>query len=41
VVQVVMTFHTTVEAAAVRALRHIGGIEAVVEPPCMIRIEDL
>ncbi|MQX36972.1 homoserine dehydrogenase [Roseospira navarrensis] len=41
VVQVVMTFHPTVEAAATRAIDRIAHIDAVVEPPCMIRIEDL
>ncbi|KAA5607242.1 homoserine dehydrogenase [Roseospira marina] len=41
VVTVVMTLHSTVEAATTRALERIGGIDAVVEPPCMIRIEDL
>jgi len=40
-VQVVMTFHPTLEASAKRALDHIGRIDAIVEPPCMIRIEDL
>ncbi|MBB4284730.1 homoserine dehydrogenase [Roseospira goensis] len=38
-VPVVMTFHRTVEAAAKRALERIARIDAVVEPPCMIRIE--
>ncbi|MBB4267652.1 homoserine dehydrogenase [Roseospira visakhapatnamensis] len=40
-VPVVMTLHKTVEAAAIRALTHISRIEAVVEPPCLIRIEDV
>jgi homoserine dehydrogenase len=41
IVPVVMTLHPTVEAAATRVLAHIADIDAVVEPPCMIRIEDL
>ncbi len=41
IVTVVMTFHATLEAAACQALDHIAGIDAVVERPCMIRIEDL
>jgi len=40
-VPVVMTLHATVEAAATRALTHIGRIDAVVEPPCLIRIEEV
>jgi len=40
-VPVVMTLHATVEAAAMRALARIGSIDAVVEPPCLIRIEDV
>ncbi len=40
-VPVVMTMHETEEASMARALEKIAAIEAVVEPPCMIRIEDL
>ncbi len=40
-VPVVMTMHETEEASMARALEKITAIEAVVEPPCMIRIEDL
>ena len=40
-VPVVLTTHETVEAAMLRALDRIGGLESVIEPPCMIRIEEL
>jgi homoserine dehydrogenase len=40
-VPVVMTLHETIEAAMAQALEKIAAIEAVIEPPCMIRIEDL
>jgi len=40
-VPVVMVLHPTVESAVTRALAHIGRIGAVVEPPCLIRIEDV
>ena len=41
VVPVVMTTHDTSEAAMARALGRIGKLEAMVEPPRMIRIEGL
>jgi homoserine dehydrogenase len=40
-VPVVLTTHTTLEAAIRRALTRIGGLDSVRETPCMIRIEDL
>ena len=40
-VPVVLTLHETQEAAMQRALARIAGLDTVVEPPCMIRIEDL
>ena len=40
-VPVVLTTHDTEEAAMQRALRHIGGLDTVLEPPRMIRIETL
>jgi len=40
-VPVVMTMHETEEASMTRALEEIAAIDAIVEPPCMIRIEDL
>lgn len=40
-VPVVLTTHTTEEAAIRRALQRIGGLASVRETPCMIRIEDL
>ena len=40
-VPVVLTTHETVEAAMLRALERIGNLESVIEPPCMIRIEEL
>ena len=40
-VPVVLTLHETKEAAMQRALSRIAGLDTVVEPPCMIRIEDL
>ena len=40
-VPVVLTTHDTVEASMVRALGRIGGLDSVVEPPCMIRVENL
>ena len=40
-VPVVMTLHETIEAAMTLALEKIAAIEAVVEPPRMIRIENL
>jgi homoserine dehydrogenase len=39
-VPVVLTTHDTVEASMVRALGRIGGLDTVVEPPCMIRVEN-
>jgi homoserine dehydrogenase len=39
-VPVVLTTHITVEAAMRRALKKIEGLETVLEPPHMIRIED-
>lgn len=40
-VSVIMTTHETVEAGLIEALATISESGAVVEPPCMIRIEDL
>jgi homoserine dehydrogenase len=40
-VPVVMTLHETIESAMTLALEKIAAIEAVVEPPRMIRIENL
>lgn len=40
-VPVVLTTHESQEAAITRALDRIAALEAVVEPPCMVRIEDL
>jgi homoserine dehydrogenase len=40
-VPVVMTTHATVEAAMRRALKKIAALDTVLEPPRMIRIEDL
>jgi homoserine dehydrogenase len=40
-VPVVLTTHETVEAAMIRALERIGRLQSVIEPPCMIRIEEL
>ncbi len=40
-VPVVLTTHETMEAAMLRALDRIGSLESVIEPPCMIRIEEL
>jgi homoserine dehydrogenase len=39
-VPVVLTTHTTVEAAMQRALAQIGKFDSVLEPPQIIRIED-
>jgi homoserine dehydrogenase len=39
-VPVVLTTHVTVEAAMRRALEKIEALDAVLEPPRMIRIED-
>ena len=39
-VPVVLTTHVTVEAAMRRALSRIAGLDTVLEPPRMIRIED-
>lgn len=36
-----MITHETVEAAMIRALDRIAGLDAVLEPPRMIRIEQL
>lgn len=41
VVPVVLTTHVTVEAGMRRALKKIGDLELVVEPPLMIRVEQL
>jgi len=38
-VPVAMTVHETEEAAMQRTLKAIAAIDAVVEPPCMIRVE--
>ncbi len=40
-VPVVLTTHETAEAAMVRALERIAQVGTVLEPPCMIRIEEL
>ncbi|MBW7849864.1 MAG: homoserine dehydrogenase [Rhodospirillales bacterium] len=40
-VPVVMTVHDTDEAAMMRAIDRIGANEAIVEPPCIVRIEAL
>ncbi|MEX2454137.1 MAG: ACT domain-containing protein, partial [Rhodospirillaceae bacterium] len=40
-VPVVLTMHDTEEAAMQRALARIAGLDSVVEPPRMIRIEEL
>lgn len=40
-VSVIMTTHETVEAALAAALKSISAFDAVVDPPCMIRIENL
>ena len=40
-VPVVIILHETQEREMVRALDEIGALEAVIEPPCMIRIESL
>ena len=40
-VPVVLTLHETVEANMQRALARIAELDTVVEPPCMIRIENL
>ncbi|MFQ5973165.1 MAG: homoserine dehydrogenase [Alphaproteobacteria bacterium] len=40
-VPVVLTTHTTQEGRMQRALAQIAHLDSVVEPPCMIRIEDL
>lgn len=40
-VPVVLTLHETEEAAMQRALARIANLDTVVEPPCMIRIEEL
>jgi homoserine dehydrogenase len=40
-VPVVLTTHETVEASMLRVLERIGRLESVIEPPCMIRIEEL
>jgi homoserine dehydrogenase len=40
-VPVVLTTHETVEAAMLRALKRISALDTVIEPPCMIRIEEL
>ena len=38
-VSVIMTMHETEEAAMTAALSGIKNLSAVLEPPCMIRIE--
>ncbi len=40
-VQIVITTHETVELAMQNALKSLTGIDAVIEPPHMIRIENL
>ena len=39
-VPVVLTTHATVEAAMQKAMAAIGKLKSVLEPPCIIRIED-
>jgi homoserine dehydrogenase len=38
---VVITTHETEEAAMLRAVAKIGRLKTVLEPPCIIRIENL
>ena len=40
-VSVIMTTHETFEAGLTAALKSISAFDAVVDPPCMIRIENL
>jgi homoserine dehydrogenase len=40
-VPVVITTHETEEAAMLRAVRKVGALDTVLEPPCLIRIENL
>jgi homoserine dehydrogenase len=40
-VSVIMTTHETLEAGLAAALQSISAFDAVVDPPCMIRIENL
>jgi homoserine dehydrogenase len=40
-ISVIMTTHETVEASMAAALKSISAFDAVVDPPCMIRIENL
>ena len=40
-VSVIMTTHETFEAGLATALKRISAFDAVVDPPCMIRIENL
>ncbi len=40
-VPVVITTHETEEAAMLRAVHKIGALDTVLEPPCLIRIENL
>jgi homoserine dehydrogenase len=40
-VPVVLTTHDTIEASMVRALGRISGLDTVVEPPLMVRVENL
>ncbi|HLJ62550.1 MAG TPA: ACT domain-containing protein, partial [Stellaceae bacterium] len=40
-VPIVLTTHETEEAAMRRALLRIGALDSVLEPPRMIRVEDL
>ncbi len=40
-VPVVMTMHDTEEARMTKALDEISSVDAIVEQPCMIRIETL
>jgi homoserine dehydrogenase len=40
-VPVVLTTHETVEAAMLRAVDRIAALGSVIEPPCLIRIEEL
>jgi homoserine dehydrogenase len=40
-VPVVLTTHETEEAGMMKSIRRIAGLEAVVEPPCVIRVEQI
>ncbi len=40
-VRVVLTTHETEEAGMMQAIKHIAKLDAMVEPPCVIRIEQI